>query len=114
MHVRQKKNRSGNISVVVVDKSRGRYRELHTVGIAMDESEIATLRQKGLEWIRQHELAVHPELDLYGEERRACEQEIEITKRVVSNIDNILLNGTELILSRVFDRIGFNRIEDVQ
>ena len=113
MHVRQKKNRSGNISVVVVDKSRGRYRELHTVGIAMDESEIATLRQKGLEWIRQHELAVHPELDLYGEERRACEQEIEITKRVVSNIDNILLNGTELILSRVFDRIGFNRIEDV-
>ena len=112
MHVRQKKNRSGNISVVVVDKSRGRYRELHTVGIAMDESEIATLRQKGLEWIRQHELAVHPELDLYGEERRACEQEIEITKRVVSNIDNILINGAELILDRVFDRIGFNRIED--
>ena len=98
--------------MVVVDKSRGRYRELHTVGIAMDESEIATLRQKGLEWIRQHELAVHPELDLYGEERRACEQEIEITKRVVSNIDNILINGAELILDRVFDRIGFNRIED--
>ena len=50
---------------------------------------------------------------MYGEERRACEQEIEITERVVSNIDNILLNGTELILNRVFDRIGFNRIEDV-
>lgn len=30
----------------------------------------------------------------------------------MSNIDNILLNGTELILNRVFDRIGFNRIED--
>ena len=113
MHVRQKKNRSGSISVIIVDKSCGRYKELHTVGIARDESEIASLRRKGLEWIREHELTVHPELDLYGEERRACEQEIETTRRVVSNIDNILLNGTELILNRVFDRIGFNRIEDV-
>lgn len=112
MHVRLKKNRSGSISVIVVDKSRGRYKELHTVGIARDESEIEPLRQKGLEWIRRRESDLHPELDLYGEERRACESEIEMTERVVSNIDNILINGAELILNRVFDRIGFNRIED--
>ena len=43
MHVRLKKNRSGSISVIVVDKSGGRYKELHTVGIAKDESEIAPL-----------------------------------------------------------------------
>ena len=112
MHVRLKKNRSGSISVIVVDKSRGRYKELHTVGIARDESEIESLRQEGQEWIRRRELEVHPELDLYGEERRACESEIEMTERVVSNIDNILINGAELILNRVFDRIGFNLIED--
>ena len=87
MHVRLKRNRSGSISVIVVDKSSGRYKELHTVGIAKDESEITLLRQKGLEWIRQRELEMHPELDLYGEERRACESEIEMTERVVSNID---------------------------
>ena len=69
MHVRLKKNRSGSISVIVVDKSGGRYKELHTVGIAKDESEITPLRQKGLEWIRQRELEMHPELDLYGEDR---------------------------------------------
>ncbi|MBR6715778.1 MAG: hypothetical protein IKI83_04960 [Prevotella sp.] len=51
---------------------------MHTIGIARDESEIEPLRQKGQEWIRQRELEVHPELDLYGEERRACESEIEI------------------------------------
>ena len=112
MYVRLKKNRSGSISVIVVDKSRGRYKELHIVGIARDESEIETLRKKGQEWIRRRELEVHPELDLYGEERRACESEMEMTERVVSNIDNILINGAELILNRVFDRIGFNRIED--
>ena len=85
---------------------------MHTVGIARDESEIEPFRQKGLEWIRRRELEVHPELDLYGEERRACESEIEMTERVVANIDNILINGAELILNHVFDRIGFNRIED--
>ena len=99
--------------MIVVDKSCGRYKELHTVGIAKEESEIASLRLKGLEWIRQHELTIHPELDLYGEERKSREYEKEMTERVVANIDNILINGADLILNRVFDRIGFNRIEDV-
>ena len=107
-----KKNRSGSISIVVVDKTSGRYKELHTVGIAKDESEIMQLRRKGLEWIRCRELEMHPELDLYGEERKSLEYEMEMTERVVANIDNILINGAELILNRVFDRIGFNRIED--
>jgi len=112
MHVRLKKNRSGSISVIVVDKSRGRYKELHTIGIAKEASEIESLRQRGQDWIRRRELEMHPEFDLYGEARRACESEIEMTERVVANIDNILVNGADLILSRVFDRIGFNRIED--
>ena len=112
MHVRLKKNRSGSISVIVVDKSYGRYKELHTIGVAKEESEIASLRQQGLEWIRRRKLEMQPELDLYGEEREALENEIEVTERVVANIDNILINGAELILNRVFDRIGFNRIED--
>ena len=99
--------------MVVVEKLRGRYREIQTVGIAKDESDLSVLRQRGLGWIRRRELELQPELDLFGEERIAMEKEREMTERVLSNIDNILLNGTELILDRVFDRIGFNRIEDV-
>ena len=113
MFIRFKRNRSGTTSVVVVEKSRGRYKEIQTVGIAKDESDLSVLRQKGLEWIHRRELELQPELDLFGEECRALEHEREMTERVLSNIDNILLNGTELILDRVFDRIGFNRIEDV-
>jgi len=112
MHVRQKRNRSGSVSVIVVDKSGGRYREVHTVGIAREESEIEPLVKEGREWIRRHKLERQPELDLYGEERRILESEMEMTERLISNIDNILLNGTELILDRVFDRIGFNKIGD--
>lgn len=32
---------------------------------------------------------------------------------MLSNVCNVLLNGSDLILDRVFDRIGFNKIEDV-
>ena len=83
--------------MVVVEKLRGRYREIQTVGIAKDESDLSVLRQRGLEWIRRRELELQPELDLFGEERIAMEKEREMTERVLSNIDNILLNGTELM-----------------
>lgn len=33
--LRKKKNRSGTTSVVVVDKSRGDFKELKTIGLAM-------------------------------------------------------------------------------
>ena len=100
------------MSVVVDDKAGGRYREVHTVGIDREKSGIEQLVKEGREWIRLHKLERQPELDLHGEERRVLESEREMTERLISNIDSILLNGTELILDRVFDRIGFNRIED--
>ncbi len=113
MYIKKIRNRSGSISVIVAEKHRGNYKRLKTIGIASDESEMESLRQKGLEWMRRRKLELQPELDLYGEERKALALEREMTERFLSNIDNILLNGTELILDRVFNRIGFNRIEDV-
>ena len=54
----------------------------------------------------------HPQLDLNGAEREACDREREEVRRVLSNVSNILLNGCDLILDRTFDKIGFNRIVD--
>ncbi len=102
MFVRFKKNRSGTTSVVVVEKLRGKYKEIHTVGIANDESMLSALRRQGLDWIRRRELSVQPELDLFGDERRAMDYEREMTERVLSNIDNILLNGTETVSTNTF------------
>ena len=39
MFVRKKKNRSGSVSIVVVDKSRGRFREVRQFGVAHTEAE---------------------------------------------------------------------------
>jgi hypothetical protein len=67
---------------------------------------------EGKAWIAQEEKRRHPQLDLFGEEREACEKEIQDVNRFLSNVTNILINGSDLILDRVFDSIGFNKIED--
>ena len=46
MFVRRKKNRSGTISIVVVDKHGGKFKEVHTIGIAADESESMVYARK--------------------------------------------------------------------
>ena len=112
MYVRTKKNRSGTISVLIVDKSSGVYKEVHTIGVAKSPDEAMQLITKGKEWISQHKHKDQLKLDLYGEESSLKHQEIEQAERFLSQIDNILLNGCELILNRVFDTIGFDRIED--
>ena len=51
-------------------------------------------------------------MDLYGEESEAKRQESENMLAFLSNIENILVNGDQLILDRIFDKVGFNHIED--
>lgn len=112
MYIKKKKNRSGSTSVVVAEKIKGRYSELTTIGIAHDTSEVDSLVTEGKEWIEREQARRHPRLDLFGEERQEYEREIAEVERVLSNVSNILLNGSDLILDRVFDRVGFNRIDD--
>lgn len=112
MYVRTKKNRSGSISVLIVDKSGGVYKEVYSVGVAKSTDEVPQLIKKGKEWISKHKHKDQLALDLYGEESSLKHQEIEQVERFLSHIDNILLNGCELILNHVFDTIGFDKIED--
>lgn len=92
----------------MVDKHGGKFKELHTVGIAQSEDEVTALCDKGRLWIKNH-LGIQ-ELDFDGADNK--EREIEITKTVLDNVDAILLNGSKLIIDKVYDSIGFNHIED--
>ena len=112
VYQKKKKNRSGTTSIVVAEKTKGSYKELVTIGIAKDANDIDSIVNDGREWISKEESRRHPQLDLYGEEREACDREREEVRRVLSQVSNILLNGCDLILDRTFDRIGFNRIDD--
>ena len=112
MFVKRKKNRSGTTSVVVAEKYKGRYKELITIGIGRGAEEVEKLVAEGKAWMAKEEQRRHPQLDLFGEEREAREKEIQEVNRLLSNVTNILINGSDLILDRVFDSIGFNKIED--
>ena len=39
-------------------------------------------------------------------------REFEDTKRVIDNMDVAIINGTQLLLTQIYDSIGFNRIQD--
>ena len=107
MFVRKKKNRSGTTSVVVVDKSRGKFKKLVTIGISKNEEEINQLLQQGEEWISIH----YGVRDIFKEQER-IEEENKLIEYFISNVENILLNGTQILLDHVFRLIGFDRIDD--
>lgn len=108
MFVRRKKNRSGTTSVVVVDKHGGKFKELHTVGVGKSEDEVEELCRQGRNWINNR-LGVL-ELDFEGADLKA--EEIEAAEKFLDNVDSILLNGAKLIIDKVYDSVGFNRIAD--
>ena len=113
MFIKRKKNRSGTVSIVVAEKSSGFYKEFATIGIAKSPDEIDALLVKARVWIDREEERRHPRLDLFGDERKKCETELLSAEQMLSCITNISINGADLILDRVFDNIGFNRIEDI-
>lgn len=54
MYVRKKKNRSGTISVVVVSKSSGKYREIKCFGTVASKEEAEVLYADAHKWINTY------------------------------------------------------------
>ena len=102
MFVRKKKNPSGVISVQVIDKSTGKYKMLKTMGSSNDPVKIKELVVKGKEWIKERIGIL--EIDFSGEKQS--------TERVLNNIEQINVSGTELLLGKIYDEIGFKEIDD--
>ncbi|MBP8993895.1 MAG: IS1634 family transposase [Bacteroidales bacterium] len=107
MFVRKKRNPSGIVSVQVIDKSQGKYRVLKTIGSSSDIAVIESLYREGVQWIADYT----GQLDIFDNYYKEIEEE-QVVTHLFSNIENILLNGTQLILDRVFNLIGFDHIED--
>ncbi len=95
MYIRTKRNKSGTISVVVVDKSSGKYREIETIGIAKDEGQIEDLMARGRKWIAGYQERLHPTFDFDCRVEVSRERERQEVERVVSSIENVLLNGRQ-------------------
>lgn len=81
---------------------------LHTVGTSSDEEELRTLESEGHLWIAQY----GGQMLMDFEDVHQREEERSMTERVIGNIDGLTLNGAQLLLSRIYDGIGFNAIDD--
>ena len=107
MCVLKKHNRSGSTSVVVVSKASGKYKEIKSFGSSTSEEEIDSLCDKAAAWIRS--FGGQQELDF--EDRKG--KEVEESERFLSYIDNVLINGTKLLLDQIYDSIGFNKFLEI-
>lgn len=102
MFVRQKKNKSGVISVQVIDKSSGKYKVFKTIGSSDDPIEIKALTDKAKEFIK--EASGVQEFDFSDTD--------QLIQSALNNITSHKLAGIDLVLGKIFDEIGFNQIKD--
>ncbi len=108
--IRKKKNRSGSFSIVIVDKSGSKYNEIHTIGTGKTADEINSLMLQGHKWLHSR---LYGNSDLFSPSPESIKaRNIADIEQFLCNIDCVLLNGVELILDRVYRRIGFDKIND--
>lgn len=101
MFVRRKQNKSGIVSIQVIDKSSGRYKVVKTMGSSSNKQTIEKLFDEGELWIRkQHGL----EIDF--------DRTDDLFEHFIDGIKQISIIGPELLLGRIFDDIGFNKVKD--
>lgn len=102
MFIRQKKNKSGVISIQVIDKSSGKYKLLKTIGSSSELNQIDKLLLEAQNYIK--EIKRLGEFDFSNSN--------QLIQNVLENITALKLSGIDLVLGKIFDEIGFNKIED--
>jgi len=101
MFIRKKKNRSGNISVQIIQKQQGKYVVIKTLGTSGDEEEIDRLYKQAQEAIPR----LFNQITLFDDP-------VSLPRVDEIGNDDIRVVGPELVFGRIFDHIGFNRIPD--
>ena len=99
MFVRKKKNKSGSVSVQIIDKSRGKYRVIRTIGCAKTKREAELMT-----------LLANTELEkLSGNQSLFVEHDDLVVDNFVNGIANnhLQIIGSELILGKIYSKIGF-------
>lgn len=104
MFIRKKKQRSGTISVQVIDKSSGKSRVIKTIGSSKDPTEVELLVADGRRWMAGY--GGQTVMNLMPEEDRI------LRRKMRHSIQQIRLLGPELVLGQLFDEIGFNEIDE--
>lgn len=107
MFIRKKPNKSGSISVQIIEKCDGKYHVRKTVGSSDDGEEIARLVQEARSFLAMPPRNQPRLFPLRSEEDNA----IETFLHSLTNAQ-VRTKGPEIIFGTLFDRIGFNLLPD--
>jgi transposase len=102
MFIRKKKNGSGTTSVQIIDKSSGKYKVLQTIGVGNTQEAIDLLVHEAHRAIVKHKGSVELDFDNYRDKYNQFFHSITAHR----------LAGIEYVLGKLFDEIGFSKIED--
>ena len=96
MFVRKKKNKSGVISVQVLEKQEGKTVLVKTIGSSEDPAEIDVLFEKGHHFI----------LTFGGQQVMTFIDESQWVDKYVQSLESLSLVGPELILGKIWKATG--------
>ena len=103
MFVRRKLNKSGSISVQLIDKGRGQYKVVRTFGVAHTDYEADLLENKARQYLKE---MTGSRLSLFAEPEEGLVEE------ALSNVKGgqVQVAGPELIFGELYNRLGFGAI----
>lgn len=104
MFVRQKRNKSGSISVQIISKTLGKYKVIKSLGSSTDPKIIL-----GLKLQAKHEIQLmKASLSLFVSEKDT------LIESFLSDVENAQIRtiGPELVFGKIFDYIGFSSINE--
>jgi transposase len=102
MFLREKVNKSGVVSIQVITKISGKSKLLKTIGSSSDQEVIADLVNRGHQFI----------VSFGGQQALDFTDEPSLLKSVFQSISSHTEIGTELLLGKIFDHIGFDSVND--
>ena len=101
MFVRKKKNRSGSVSIQIIQKQQGKYTVIKTLGSSKEEEEIDRIYRQAQDAIPR----LFNQITLF-------DQPPNLPRVDELNNDDIRIIGPELVFGKIFNHIGFNKIPD--
>lgn len=104
MFIRKLKNRSGTFSIQVIQKVKGKYKVVKTVGCATTQHKIDELVN-----------LAHQEIEKLSQQPKLFETDADTTvDKVFASLKNANIRtlGPEIIFGKIYDAIGFNGIKE--
>ena len=104
MYIREKRNRSGSISIQIISKRNGKYKVIETIGSAKNDFEKELLILKAKERLKK----LDPKLFYIDDEDK--KEVTNIYKKINISNDQLVPIGDEIIFGRMYNELGCSNI----